>query len=227
MTDVIRDLPRGDRPRERMMMHGASTLSDSELLAVILGSGVPGQNAIELARHLLADGGLRNLRRRELATLTDIHGMGPAKAARIAAIFEISRRMSAEQPENPPDFDVKVLGRKLVSSYGHQTQERLGAAFLDARHRIRRQREIYVGTMNNALVSTRDIIRYTLLERATAVVIYHNHPSGDATPSAEDIAFTQKLQQSLAMVDIELVDHLVIGSHQFQSMGQQGYLKDV
>jgi DNA repair protein RadC len=224
MTDVIRDLPCGDRPRERMMMHGAATLSDAELLAVILGSGVPGQNAIELARHLLADG-MRNLRRREPANLADVRGVGPAKAARIAAMFEMSRRITAEQPEDPPSFDVTVLGRKLVTNYGHHTQERLGAAFLDSRHRIRGQREIYVGTINTALVSTRDIVRYTLLERATAVVVYHNHPSGDPTPSDEDVAFTKKLKISLATVDIDLLDHLVIGSHRFQSMKQRGYME--
>jgi DNA repair protein RadC len=223
MTDLIRDLPLGDRPRERMMMHGAGTLSDAELLAVILGSGVPGQNAIELARHLLADG-MRNLRRRELKHLADVRGVGPAKAARIAAVFEMSRRMASEQPEDPPSFDVTVLGRKLVSNYGHHTQERLGAAFLDARHRVRGQREIYVGTIDNALVSTRDIVRYTLLDRATAVVIYHNHPSGDPTPSKDDVTFTRKLKTSLLTCDIELVDHLIIGSHRFQSMKQRGYL---
>jgi DNA repair protein RadC len=214
MTDVIRDLPRGDRPRERMMLHGAATLSDAELLAVILGSGMPGQNAIELARHLLADG-VRNLSRRELAALVNVPGIGLAKAARIAAAFEMSRRMMSEQPEDPPAFDVTTLGRKLVSSHGHHSQERLGATFLDSRHRIRRQREIYVGTVNNALVSTRDII---------AVVIHHNHPSGDPTPSDDDITFTRKLIESLAMVDIELVDHLVIGSHRFVSMKQRGLL---
>ena len=225
MTDVIRDLPRGDRPRERMMMHGASTLSDAELLAVILGSGVPGQNAIELARLLLADG-MRKLGRRELATLADIRGVGLAKAARIGAVFEMSRRMTSEQPEEQdlPAFDVATLGRKLVESYGHHTQEHLGAAFLDARHRIRRQREIYVGTMSSALVSTRDIVRFTLMEPATAVVVYHNHPSGDPSPSDEDIAFTRKLKQSLATMDIELLDHLVIGAHRFQSMQQRGVL---
>ncbi len=223
MTDVIRDLPFGDRPRERMMMHGAATLSDAELLAVILGSGVPGQNAIELARQLLADG-LRNLSRRELGNLAEVHGVGVAKAARIAAVFEMSNRIMSEQPEDPPPFDVTTLGRKLVSSYGHHTQERLGATFLDSRHRIRHQREIYVGTVNNALVSTRDIIRYTLLDRATAVVVHHNHPSGDPTPSEDDVVFTRKLTQSLAMVDIELVDHLVIGSHRFVSMKQRGLL---
>ena len=223
MTDVIRDLPLGDRPRERMMMHGAATLSDAELLAVILGCGLPGQNAIELARHLLADG-MHNLGRREVSSLAGVRGVGLAKAARIAAVFEMSNRIMSEQPEDPPPFDATTLGRKLVSSHGHHPQERLGATFLDSRHRIRGQREIYVGTVNNALVSTRDIIRYTLLDRATAVVIHHNHPSGDPTPSDDDIVFTKKLIQSLALADIELVDHLVIGSHRFVSMKQRGYL---
>lgn len=220
MTDVIRDLPPDDRPRERMYMHGAVTLSDAELLAVILGSGSRGQNAIELARQLLS-GGIRNLRHRELAQLVDVRGLGLAKAARIGAVFEFARRIASEQPEDPPPFDVTTIGRKLVESYGHQRQERLGAVFLDARHRIRKQSEIYVGTINNALVSTRDIIRITLNEVATAVVVYHNHPSGDPTPSKDDVAFTKKLQESLATCDIELLDHLVIGAHRFQSMKRQ------
>jgi len=221
MTDVIRDLPRGDRPRERMMMHGAHTLSDAELLAVVLGSGVPGTNAIQLARQLLADG-INSMRGRELAHMANVKGVGMAKAARIAAVFEISSRLASEQPEDPPDFDATVFGRKLVSGQGHQTQERLGVAFLDSRQRIRGQREIYVGTIETALVSTRDIVRFTLAEAATGVVVYH--PSGDPTPSDDDLAFTTKLKQSLAMVDIEIVDHLIIGAHRFHSMKQRGQL---
>jgi DNA repair protein RadC len=223
MTDVIRDLPRGDRPRERMMMHGAHTLSDAELLAVVLGSGVPGTNAIQLARQLLVDG-INSMRGQELAQLAKVKGVGLAKAARIAAVFEISSRLASEQPEDPPDYDATVFGRKLVSGYSHHTQERLGVAFLDSRQRIRGQREIYVGTIETALVSTRDIVRFTLMEAATGIVVYHNHPSGDPTPSDEDLAFTTKLKQSLAMVDIEIVDHLIIGAHRFHSMKQRGQL---
>lgn len=223
MTDVIRDLPRGDRPRERMMMHGAQTLSDAELLAVVLGSGLPGTNAIQLARQLLADG-INSMRGREPAQLVKVKGVGLAKAARIAAVFEISSRLASEQPEDPPDYDATVFGRKLVSGYSHHTQERLGVAFLDSRQRIRGQREIYVGTIETALVSTRDIVRFTLAEAATGVVVYHNHPSGDPTPSDDDLTFTTKLKQSLAMVDIEIVDHLIIGSHRFHSMKQRGQL---
>jgi DNA repair protein RadC len=218
MTDVIRDLPRGDRPRERMMMHGAATLSDAELLAVILGSGVPGQNAIQLARHIIGDG-FQSMRGRELTQLAKVRGVGVAKATRIGAIFEIASRLaSAQPPKDPPDYDAKVLGRTLVSGFSRQTQERLGVVFLDSRNRIRGQREVYVGTINNAMVSTRDIIRYTLEEAATGVVVYHNHPSGDPTPSDEDTKFTERLTHSLAMVDITLVDHLVIGEHRFTSM---------
>jgi DNA repair protein RadC len=223
MTDVIRDLPRGDRPRERMMMHGAQTLSDAELLAVVLGSGLPGTNAIQLARQLLVDG-INSMRGREVAQLAKVKGVGLAKAARIAAVFEMSSRLASEQPEDPPDYDARIFGRKLLSGYSHHTQERLGVAFLDSRHRIRGQREIYVGTIETALVSTRDIVRFTLAEAATGIVVYHNHPSGDPTPSDEDIAFTTKLKQSMAMVDIEIVDHLVIGAHRFHSMKQRGQL---
>lgn len=223
MTDVIRDLPRGDRPRERMLMHGAHTLSDAELLALVLGSGVPGTNAIQLARQLLADG-LNSMRGRELSHLANVKGVGLAKAARIGAVFEISDRLASAQPEDPPDYDATVFGRKLVSGYSHHTQERLGVAFLDSRQRIRGQREIYVGTIETALVSTRDIVRFTLMEAATGIVVYHNHPSGDPAPSDEDLAFTTKLKQSMAMVDIEIVDHLIIGAHRFHSMKQRGQL---
>lgn len=221
MTDVIRDLPRDDRPRERLRAHGAMTLSDAELLALILGSGVRGLNAVQLARQLLAEG-IRNVPRRAASSM---RGVGPAKEARIAAVYELAKRLTSDQhPADPPTLDITSLGRQLVSGYAHHTQERLGAAFLDSRHRIRQQREIYVGTINKAAVSTRDIIQFSLMENATAVVVYHNHPSGDPTPSEDDLTFTKKLQESLAMIDIELVDHLVIGAHRYHSMAERGEL---
>jgi len=220
MTDVIRDLPRDERPRERLLQHGVETLSDAELLALIIGSGVRGQNAIQLARRLLADG-MRNLRRRDLLTE---RGVGPAKAARIAAALEMGHRYITEKPDDPPELDLTDLGRKLVTGHAHHTQERLGAVFLDSRLRIRKQREIYVGTINTALVSTRDIVRYALLDRATGIIVYHNHPSGDPTPSEEDVIFTRKLKQSLETLDLDLVDHLIIGAHGYQSMKARGQL---
>lgn len=223
MTDVIRDLPRDDRPRERLFQHGAHTLSDAELVALIIGTGAQGKNAIQLARELLA-GGVRTLRRRDLTTLGAIRGMGPAKTARVNAAVELAKRMNSKEEEVVDTFDTATLGAMLVSSYGHETQERLGAALLDARNRVTKQKEIFVGTNNKTLVSTREIIRYALIEHANGVVIYHNHPSGNPTPSDEDFSFTKKLQFSLSACDVELVDHLVIGAHGFYSMRERGEL---
>lgn len=223
MREVIADLPVDDRPRERLWNHGADTLSDAELIAILLGSGVPGKNAIQLAREML-NGGLSSLRRREPAAIAKLPGVGPAKASRIAAAFEVARRLAASEPDSLPSFDADTFGRALVTSYSHHVQERLGAAFLDSRQRVLKQREIYVGTINHAVVSTRDVIRYALEENASAIVLYHNHPSGDPSPSAEDLMFTRKMAESLRLCDIDLADHIVIGAHRFYSMRQRGQI---
>lgn len=223
MTDVICDLPRDDRPRERLLMHGPETLSNAELVAILIGSGVHGKNAIQLARELLRDG-MSALRTRDQKQLEQYAGIGPAKIARIAAAFEISRRIVDNVPEEPPPYEANTLGRTLVSTYARVRQERLGATFLDARCRILRQREIYVGTIKSALVSTRDIITDALMNNASSVVVWHNHPSGNPMPSDEDQAFTRKLRESLGHCDIELLDHLIIGAHGYYSMHDKGML---
>ena len=223
MTDVIADLPADDRPRERLLTHGPETVSDAELVAILLGSGLRGKNAIQLARELLSEG-MAALRRRDPRELEDVPGVGPAKVARISAAFELARRLSSGQPDDPPSYDAAVVARKLLLDYAHHRQERLGAVFLDSRQRILKQREIYVGTINSALVSTRDILSYALQQNATGVVVFHNHPSGNPAPSADDLTFTKKLEESLVLVDIELVDHLIIGSHRYYSMREKGQI---
>jgi DNA repair protein RadC len=223
MTYTIRDMPADDRPRERMFTHGARTLSDAELLAVILGTGVPGKNAIQLARELLS-GGIHHLRNADLPTLAKARGIGPAKIARIAAAVELSHRIAIPPREELPLYDPTVLGEELVRTCGHLPQERFGAALLDARHRVLKQQEIFIGTIDKTIVSAREIIRFAVIERGKGVVVYHNHPSGDPTPSADDILFTRKLRESLELVDIELVDHLIVGAHRFASMRTRGDL---
>ena len=215
MTYLIRDMPLDDRPRERMFKHGAKTLSDAELLAVLLGTGAAGKNAVHLAQELLLDG-VHSLRNRDFATLAAARGIGPAKIARIGAAVELSRRLAG--PLDKIVYDSGVLGTQLVASYSHHTQERFSAALLDARHRIVKHHELFVGTLDKTLVSPREVIRLAVVERAKAVVIYHNHPSGDPTPSEDDILFTRKLRESLDIVDIEFVDHLIIGDQRFVSM---------
>ena len=217
MTDIISDLPVDDRPRERLLAHGPRTLSDAELVGILLGCGAEGKNATQLARELLP-GGFSALAVREPAQLMRHRGMGTAKAARVAAAFEIARRLGAEKPIAHPLFDVDVTGAALVRTLMRQRQERLGAYFLDARSKILRQREIFVGTVSHASVSTRDILRAAVEENAVGLALYHNHPSGDPTPSTHDVDFTRRLAEGLALADIDLVDHLIIGAHRFYSM---------
>jgi len=221
MTDVIADLPVDERPRERMFKHGPETLSDAELVAILLGSGVHGKNAIQLARTLLADG-MTAFSRRETSGFLSEHGVGPAKAARIVAAVELARRLVSGEPEALPEFDAQVFGTKLVAGSARHTQERLGAAFLNTRHGILSQREIYVGTINSAFVATRDIVRLALIENATGVVVYHNHPSGNPQPSEEDLVYTQKLKHALRLVELQLVDHIITGAHRFYSLAEKG-----
>lgn len=221
MTYLIRDMPLDERPRERMFKHGAKTLSDAELLAVILGTGVEGKNVVHLAQELLL-GGIQSLRNRDFATLAEARGVGPAKIARIGAAVELARRMAIDPKEKIPRYDSATLGRQLVTSISHHTQERFSVALLDARHRILKHREIFVGTLDKTTVSTREVIRLAMVEHAKAVVVYHNHPSGDPTPSDDDVQFTRRLRDALEVVDIEFVDHLIIGAHRYLSMKDMG-----
>jgi DNA repair protein RadC len=217
MHELIADLPLDERPRERMLMHGAETLSDAELLAVLLGSGLRGKNAIQLARELL-DNGFASLARCDAEQLAKRNGIGEAKATRVVAAFEIARRLADFKTNDPSDFDADLFGRNLVIRSARLRQERLGALLLDSRHRIVRDRTLYVGTVDRAFVSAREVIRLTLDANAAGVVLYHNHPSGDPTPSREDNHYTRKTDATLNSIDIELVDHIIAGAHSFVSM---------
>jgi DNA repair protein RadC len=222
MSDVLRDLPYDERPRERLMMHGASTLSDSELIAILIGSGMRGKNAIQLARELLRDGALQ-LSHATAPTLAKVAGMGPAKATRVVAALEFARRALNCKVDQPPPLDLHFVAQKLVKTMRKYTQERLGAVFLDTRGRVLTQRnDIYIGTINNAFVSTRDLVRFVMTDNATGLIIYHNHPSGDPTPSQQDREYTTKLWHSMRLIDVKVVDHLIIGSDNYASMNAMG-----
>jgi DNA repair protein RadC len=217
MHEVICDLPVDERPRERLMRHGAATLSDAELIAILLGSGVRGRNAIELARDLVA-GDFHALATREAAELAKLNGVGDAKAARVIAAFEVARRFANPKHEpEAPVVDREAFGHQLVTRCAKYRQERLGAAFLDSRGRLIREREIFVGSITNCVVSKREVISMAIEERAVKVIVFHNHPSGDSRPSSEDVQFTKHLVSAFDAIEVELIDHLVIGRNGFSS----------
>lgn len=217
MHELICDLPVDERPRERLMRHGAATLSDAELIAIFLGSGVQGRNAIQLARDLIA-GDFHALATREAADLAKLSGIGEAKAARVLAAFEVARRFAnPKRAPEPPVIDREEFGTQLVARCAKYRQERLGAAFLDSRGRLIREREIFVGSITSCVVSKREVITMAIEERAVKVIVFHNHPSGDPRPSAEDLLFTKHLISALDAIEVDLVDHLVIGRNGFDS----------
>jgi DNA repair protein RadC len=208
---MIADLPIADRPRERMHRHGADRMSDAELLAILLGSGTEGKNAIELAEDMLTEGGIPILARNDLDQLLKTRGVGLAKAARIAAAFELGRRSATQAVKDSPVFDPRTLAKKAMARMRDFVQEHLIGVFLDSRGRVIREREI-------SIVSTRDVLRFALDANATGVVLYHNHPSGDVRPSAEDLDFTDRMSEALQLANMKLVDHLIIGRKVYSSV---------
>ena len=222
MQELIADLPLDDRPREKMRRHGPETLSDAELLAILIGSGTRGKNAIQLARELLRDG-LSAIGRSSADALARTNGVGDAKATRIAAAFEIARRIAA--PSGDGDrYDDALAGRALVSRYSQEAQEHLGAILLDSRQRVLKQCEIFVGTVARALVSSRDVVRIALEANAVGVVLFHNHPSGDPAPSADDRAVTRQLVEAGRVLDLPVYDHVIVGASRYLSFAEAGLL---
>lgn len=221
----IRDWPEGERPREKLLAHGSAALSDAELLAVLLGSGVRGKDAIALGRELLTGAGsLGALLGRPDQSVRAV-GLGPAKRARIAAALELARRSLAEQlTERPSLGNPRDSGDYLRARLRHLPYEVFGCLYLDNRHRVLAFEELFRGTVDGASVHPREVVRACLQHNACAVIFAHNHPSGVAEPSQADRAITQELREALQLVGVRVLDHLVIGSGEPVSMAARGLI---
>ncbi len=214
MTDyLIRDLPMGERPRERLLESGGRSLSDSELLAVLLRTGRRGASVLQLALDLLREnGGLGGLLTATPHSLRR-NGIGPAKAAALLAAVEIGRRLAKEQLMDREPLSRPVdVAHYLALRYHTSDQEVMGALFLDARSRLLGEREIFRGTMSRISVEPREVLRECLQRGASSVYLFHTHPSGDPSPSAEDILFTRRMAEAAEIVGLRLLDHVVLGS---------------
>jgi len=222
----IRDWPASERPRERLLAHGAATLSDAELLAIFLGSGTRGRDAVASARALLREHGpLRALLERTPSALSKLPGLGPARACALSAALELgSRHLAAALQRGEALTDPGAAGRYFARRLRGYPHEVFAALFLDTRHRALAFEELFRGSVDGAEVHPREVVRRALAHNAAALIIGHNHPSGSAEPSAADRAVTARLKQALALVDVRLLDHFVIGDGMPVSLAARGWV---
>lgn len=223
---TIRDWPLAERPREKLLAQGAGCLSDAELLAIFLRTGVTGKTALDLARDLLREfGSLRNLLGADLQRFAAARGLGAAKYAQLQAVLELARRHLAEELRHGEALsDPLSAERFLRAQLRDRPQEVFAALFLDAQHRVRAFEILATGTLDAAAVYAREVVKAALRHGAAAVIFAHNHPSGVVEPSAADRSLTERLRQALATVDIRVLDHLVIGEGAPASFAARGWL---
>ena len=224
---AIRDWPESERPREKLLERGPQALSDAELLALLLGSGIKGYSAVDLARSLIADfGSLGALLSADRPRWEGRRGIGPARYATLMAALELARRHFREPLRrsssalNGPD----CTRRFLLAQLRDRPYEVFCVLFLDNRHRLIAFEEIFRGTIDGTNVHPREVVRQTLLHKAASVIIAHNHPSGVVDPSQADEGVTRRLQQALALVDVRLLDHVIVGDGQCFSFSEHGLL---
>lgn len=220
----ITDLHESDRPRERLAAVGAKALSNAELIAILLGSGTSGMNAVRLAEQLLrARGGLLGLHGMPYDELRRQRGIGPAKAAQLKAAVELGRRLAAAAPEDRPTIQSPSEAAALVQyEMAALEQEHLRVLLLDTRNRLMAIREIYRGSLNSSLIRVAEVFRDAVRSNAASIIVIHNHPSGDPSPSPEDIAVTRAMVEAGKLLDIQVLDHLIIGGNSHVSLKSRG-----
>lgn len=221
-----KDLPADQRPREKLLARGPAALADGELLALLLRSGVQGQGVLALAQALLDRfGGIAGLLGAQATDLKTIKGLGPAKQAEILAVMEIARRAIAQPLREAPVFDSPQRVKDYLSlQLAGLAHEVFAVLFLDHQHRLLVLEEMFRGTLSQTSVYPREVVRRAMALNAGAVILAHNHPSGLAEPSRADEYLTQTLKAALALVDVRVLDHLVVGQGQVVSMAERGLL---
>ena len=220
---TIHDMPSDERPRERLKNYGPKALSTSELLAIILRTGTTRDNVIELAAKLLTKyGGLSGLMRVDFVELCSEHGLGEAKASQLKAALEMGRRLGMLSNEEKYQIKSPADAANLVmAEMTYLDHEEMRILILDTKNQVIENMKRYEGTVNSSVLRAAEIYRPAIIRNCPAVIVCHNHPSGDPTPSPEDIAVTEQLVEAGKVLDIELVDHLVIGSQRFVSLKER------
>jgi DNA repair protein RadC len=223
---TVRDLPRQERPRERLQKFGPEALSAQELLALVIGRGIPKKSVMSIAQELLTKfGNIKAIGQATIEELSQIKGIGLAKAAQIKACFELGRREELE-PE-PKDFDIKnpeSVVKAIRSSIKDKAKEHFKLILLNPRNKIIGISTISIGTLNASLVHPREVFKDAIVHSAASVVLAHNHPSGDPEPSEDDLKITKKLVDSGKLLGIEVLDHIIIAKNGFKSLANEGLI---
>jgi DNA repair protein RadC len=221
---TVHEMLSDERPRERLARLGPQALSTAELLALVLRAGTPGENAIELAARLLHRySGLGGLLAVELSELYAERGLGQAKVAALKAALELGRRLSVLAPEERPRIERPADVAALVMlEVGYLQQEQLRVLCLDSKNFVVAQQVIYQGTVNSSVIRVAEVFKPAVSRACPALVVVHNHPSGDPTPSPEDIRVTAQLRQAGELLEIELLDHVIVGQHRWVSLKERG-----
>jgi DNA repair protein RadC len=220
----IKELPSGEQPRERLRDAGPMALSDAELLAILLRVGVTGTNVVQLAQKMLSEyGGWAGLLRTDYADLCKLNGIGEAKAATLKAALEIGRRLllsaTTERFQITSPTDAAQL---LQLEMGHLDQEQLRVICLDTKNRVQKMHIVYIGSLNSAAIRIGEVFKEALKLNSAALIVVHNHPSGDPTPSPEDVVVTRQIIDAGKLLDIDVLDHLIIGQGRFTSLRERG-----
>jgi DNA repair protein RadC len=222
---AINDWPEDQRPRERLIRFGAAALSDAELLAVFLRTGVTGKSAVDLGREMINSfGSLSKLFNASITEFSAIHGLGHAKYAQLQAVLELARRSIYEELQiNASLSSPQAVKHYLQLLIGNKTHESFAVLFLDTKNRLITSEELFRGTLNHASVYPREVVKTALQHNAAAIILAHNHPSGSCEPSDADVRLTQTLKQALALVDVRVLDHFIIANPDVYSFAEHGF----
>ncbi|MEW6448556.1 MAG: DNA repair protein RadC [Bacillota bacterium] len=216
---AIRDMPEAARPRERLWREGPGALNDTELLAIVLRTGSQQGSALDLAKYLLGVfGGLSGLSEAAPEELSAVKGVGPAKAAQVAAALELGRRVREASVPRPAVNTPEDAARLVMGRMHRLDREEFRVILLNTKNRVIQVETVAVGTLNSSGVEPREVFKSAIRRSAAAVILVHNHPSGDPTPSREDVALTQRLVQAGVLVGIEILDHIIIGDNRYVSL---------
>ena len=222
-SPMIRDLPADLRPRERLIYAGERALSTAELLAIILRVGNQGESVIRMSERLLSEfDGVAGLAKADFDELCQVHGIGAAKAAQLKSALELGRRLLIAQPEERPQIRTPTdVANLLMLEMSLLEQEHLRTVLLDTKNHVMRIADVYAGSLNAAVVRVGEVFRATVRANAASIIVVHNHPSGDPTPSPEDVRVTEMIVEAGELLDINVLDHLIIGRNRYTSLKER------